>query len=279
MDISMTLEIATAVGVLVALFSLKRTINDWKNEKLRSHAVVLDQVLQRIENNRMFQKLRLSSDGINALGTMDNDRDCNDFASLLQTYDYICYLQKHDLITDDEFVFFKSYLLKTLNDKSVIQYMQDNMTSTLEFYYYLNLYMKQNGLDKPMLSTMVSAVSEEIGEKDFDEPTMIIKINRRYREGMNKDELYEKTRQWWAVSLSSVQRIKYVLAVVNGRVIEVYKIDRWEKDEDLHEEHDGRYRFIGSVATDEKRSKFVGKSVKSLFPKGAANPIRYFDGH
>ena len=289
MGFSVTLEIAATIGVLIALRGLGKTISDWKNEKACAHADVLDSLLQRIENNRIFQKLRLSNDGENALGAMDNDNDCNDFASLLQTYDYICYLREHNLITDDELIFFKSHLEKTFKDKSVIAYVQDNKANTLELYHYLKDYITKNGFnlsivdeeasnvnEDPISSTVVLEGVEEISEADFNEPTMVIKINRRYREGMNKDELYETTRQWWAVRLTSVQRMKYALAVVNGRVLEVYKIDSWEKDEDVHEEHGGRYRFTGSVATGTKRSKFVGKSVKSLFVKGAANPIRYF---
>ena len=93
MGFSVTLEIAATMGAIIALFGLKKTISDWKNEKARTHADALDSLLQRIENNRIFQKLRLSNDGENALGAMDNDNDCNDFASLLQTYDYICYLR------------------------------------------------------------------------------------------------------------------------------------------------------------------------------------------
>lgn len=119
------------------------------------------------------------------------------------------------------------------------------------------------------LDTMV----EEITANDFKEPTMIIKINRHYREGMGAEALYNTTRQWWRISLERAQRMKYALAVVNGIVLEVYQIDHWEYG---GEEHDKRSRFFGQVAEERVRQRFVGKTVKALYPKGASTPTRYF---
>lgn len=115
---------------------------------------------------------------------------------------------------------------------------------------------------------------EEITASDFKEPTMIIKINRHYREGMGAEDLYNTTRQWWRVSLDHAQRMKYALAVVNGIVLEVYKMERWEYG---GEEHDKRSCFFGQVAEESVRQRFIGKSVKALFTKGDASPVRYFD--
>ena len=291
MGFSVTLEIAATMGAIIALFGLKKTISDWKNEKARTHADALDSLLQRIENNRIFQKLRLSNDGENALGAMDNDNDCNDFASLLQTYDYICYLREHNLITDDELIFFKSHLEKTLKDKSVIAYVQDNKANTLELYHYLNDYITKNGFNLSIVDEGASNVNEdpisptvelegveEISEADFNEPTMVIKINRLYREEMTDDELYEVTRQWWKIKKERAEKMKYALAVSDSIVRKAFSIDYWETDKDVGEDYDGRIRFVGKVS-DKMQQRFVGKSVKSLFPKGASNPIRYFDRH
>lgn len=39
-----------------------------------------------------------------------------------------------------------------------------------------------------------------------------------------------------------------------------------------------RYEFIGTIAKDDVRRKYVDKSVSSFFPAGNANPIKYVWG-
>ena len=42
------------------------------------------------------------------------------------------------------------------------------------------------------------------------------------------------------------------------------------------DEESGRSAFTGNVTKDPNWRKFIGKSVKNLFNKGEANPIKYF---
>lgn len=70
----------------------------------------------------------------------------------------------------------------------------------------------------------------------------------------------------------------------NSTYIEVYKIAQWFKagevmwsarEEDIEKVKD-RFEFVGNIAPDSVRQKYVNKSVSSLFNKGNQNPIRYF---
>ena len=121
------------------------------------------------------------------------------------------------------------------------------------------------------------AERETLSVSDFHVPTMIIKVNRLYREGMSTAEVYEITRQWWRVSGKRAQMMKYALAVAHGIVKEVFEIDAWRRG-DEKDECPGRWSFEGRVADEATRQQFVNKSVKALFKKGAMTPIRYFDG-
>ena len=277
MGISVTLEIITNIATIVAvIISLAGGIFaciKWVNSLKVQRAEQLECLFEKFEANCIFKRIRRADDGV--LGDVtEGEKDAME--SLFQTIDYLCYLKDEKIIEIKEFNIFKSCIDSFLSNETVRFELLKKDNMDVHPYVYLSRYMAhQEPIEEPNVVTQKTN-DFEISKTDFDEPTMIIKINRRYREGMNKDELYDATRQWWAVRVSNAQRMKYALAVVNGRVLEVYKIDSWEKDEDVYEEHGGRYRFKGSVASESKRSKYIGKSVKSLFVKGAVNPIRYF---
>lgn len=109
---------------------------------------------------------------------------------------------------------------------------------------------------------------------------MIIKINKLYQEGMNDQEVYEKVRKSWRVRPENANKYEVVLAVASGIVRGVYLIDKWQptSDPDCRE----RYEFVRKEddpkTEKEERDCFLGKSVRSLFPQGASNPIRYYAG-
>lgn len=125
---------------------------------------------------------------------------------------------------------------------------------------------------------------ETLNREDLQENIAIIKINRSYKNGLSALELYDITRGCWKRSINSVKDADYALAVVFGEVKEVYYIDRWVQAKDLNREtipynarfEDGRIGFIGEVAPEEIRDKYIGKSVANLFKKGDANPVRLF---
>lgn len=125
---------------------------------------------------------------------------------------------------------------------------------------------------------------EYLEREDLEEDIVIIKINRLYREGMSEEALYEATRGIWKRRIDSVEGTEYCLSVFKGEVVEVYKIDEWfpagtipMKTRNIIPEHTvGRVEFVGKVAPDEVRNKYLGKSVARLFKYGEASPIKVF---
>ena len=117
---------------------------------------------------------------------------------------------------------------------------------------------------------------------DITDNIVIIKINRSYREGMSELELYDITRGYWKRTLSSVKGSEFALAVVNGIVKEVYRIEAWLPAEEVtretipyNEKNDaGRIAFQGAVAMENVRKKYLNNSVVELFKRGEANPVK-----
>ena len=105
---------------------------------------------------------------------------------------------------------------------------------------------------------------------DIQEPTVLIKINQLYRHGMSGVELYEVTRGVWKMSKRR-NKTRYAFAVFHGIVLEVYKIRSWHiggttryytrpfDDVNVPE----RWEFVGEVAEDAMRRRYVNKSVKT----------------
>lgn len=128
-------------------------------------------------------------------------------------------------------------------------------------------------------------IGERISADEFTVPTVIIKINRRFRKEMSPEELYEATRGIWKRKLESVKCCEQCLAVYKGSVVEVYKIDDWypagsteyktrilDKDRCV-----GRVEFIGTLADETIRSRFIGRSVAALYKPGEADPVKVFN--
>jgi hypothetical protein len=124
---------------------------------------------------------------------------------------------------------------------------------------------------------------------DIEEPSLLIRINRAYRDNMPAGELYEYTRGRWKIDVERAKKAKYGFAVYQGIIREVYEISEWHRAGETSEERleqEGiigtddpalhrRYEFTGSVAPNDIRSKYLLKSVRHEFNKGSANPIKY----
>jgi hypothetical protein len=124
----------------------------------------------------------------------------------------------------------------------------------------------------------------------IDEPVVAININRQYPRVKNADDLYQATRSMWRLNRERAERARYAFAVYQGEIKEVYEIERWmpatkatrqywrEKEnlqgDDFHETHDGRSEFIGEVAPETVRKKYLGKRIPV---RHSQNPIRYFN--
>lgn len=94
---------------------------------------------------------------------------------------------------------------------------------------------------------------------------------------MTAEELYEATRGIWVVGIRREQAA-YGMAVYQGIVREVYRIEKWLPAGTLKYltrdtegfKSSGRWEFQGTVATD-IRDEYIGNSVGM----GGQNPIRY----
>ncbi len=94
------------------------------------------------------------------------------------------------------------------------------------------------------------------------------------------NDLYDATRHCW-VAGNRVHDYKYVLAVIDKQVREVYKVKSWyhakmwENDE---KDVTGRWEFDGEVAPDNIRDQWVNKIIPIKFRKqGMASPLLYSD--
>ena len=121
-----------------------------------------------------------------------------------------------------------------------------------------------------------------INEVEVKEKAILIRINKLYHESMTEKELYEATRGVWKVGTRR-DAAEYAIAIFEGEVKEVFRINSWlpagtlpyrsRSKSDV--EVEGRWEFNGILAENDIRDFYLGKSLKSYFPKGAANPISY----
>lgn len=116
---------------------------------------------------------------------------------------------------------------------------------------------------------------------NIKEPAILIRIARAYRYDMSPIELYDATRATWKVG-GKRDKAKYVLSVHDGIVREVYRIAAWlESGSTLKHNRpegdpvQGRWEFVGKVAEEKVRDKYLNRSVLHHFREGNQNPIRY----
>jgi hypothetical protein len=92
----------------------------------------------------------------------------------------------------------------------------------------------------------------------------------------------------WKLNRQRAQTARYAFAVYQGEIKEVYEIERWmpasdatirywrerehSQGEDFQETHGGRSEFIGEVAPEAIRKKYVGKRMPV---RHYQNPILY----
>ena len=112
---------------------------------------------------------------------------------------------------------------------------------------------------------------------------LLIRINKLYYAGISAPELYEITRGVWKLDLERAQSVQYAFAVFNNVVREVYEVQGWfEAGQTAYfyqtpEEVEilGRIEFVGRIAPEDVRKRYLFKSVSEYFTRAAANPIQY----
>ena len=114
------------------------------------------------------------------------------------------------------------------------------------------------------------------------EPAILIRINKLYRYGMSDIELYDATRSAWRVGAMRDQ-VQYAFSVYEGVVREVYRITGWlsagstfnVRSGGRATHRSGRVEFVGTLADQVIRRRYVNRYVGHLFTRGAQNPISY----
>lgn len=109
--------------------------------------------------------------------------------------------------------------------------------------------------------------------QEYEEPKenyIIIKTSKKAIEA--NGDLYEATRRCWKATLSTAKRYKYVLAVMNGVVREVYEVSEWHTSAT----EAPRIEFTGKETDNEEMLRLKGKRLPEKYMKrGAANPFMY----
>lgn len=132
------------------------------------------------------------------------------------------------------------------------------------------------------LDQIISTYSKQ--RTEIEEPAIFIRINQAFRYSMSEIELYDYTRGQWKINIERASKTKYVFAVYEGIIQEVYSVLFWieaGKTLNTRTESDivdgSRFEFIGNIANPEIRNKYKYKSVEHYFKKGNANPIMYLN--
>ena len=275
----------------------------WSDEKALKRSKMLDTLLEKFNNNELRKLVCTmhSSGGASEfiknamLKTGEDDRV--KVEESLMFVAQLCQLKSSNVLSEDEFLFFKDSVMKILDDDDVKVYINksvddSDMDPECTHYAVLLRFASRNGIDMNVnrqnssarkdpclkdgkVETELTTSSVPIQEDEFDLPTAIIKINRKYRKGMNDDQILEAVAGWWRLRMDVAEKVRLVLAVANGCVIGVYRVERWISAK-LPEEV-GRIGFVGKTADAATCKRFIGRSTTALFSRGAANPVRYFN--
>ena len=128
--------------------------------------------------------------------------------------------------------------------------------------------------------------------KNFiNDPVIAISFNEQFPHCDTGDDLYTCTRGLWRLNRERAEHAKYVFAIDNGEIKEVYLIEQWlpatkefsdfwiaKLNRQGHnisaDEHIGRYEFTGHLAPEEIRKKYLGRKLPK---RHSGNPILYFN--
>jgi len=120
-------------------------------------------------------------------------------------------------------------------------------------------------------------------EVSITDPVLLININKNFRYSISPMELYDATRSSWKLG-EKRESVRYAMSVYRGIVWEGYEVTGWIpggwtiRGDDLKgsgAKRKGRWEFVGVLAEEKIRKRYLGKSVAKYFKKGAQNPLKY----
>ena len=118
------------------------------------------------------------------------------------------------------------------------------------------------------------------------DPVILIRVNQLYRHGMPTAELYDITRGVWVLSAERASKIKYVFAVYEGVVREVYEPEKWlpalttqypNRTDLVPEDAMGRIEFVGKPAPEAIRQKYLLGDVTAYTKVSLQAPCLYIN--
>ena len=160
------------------------------------------------------------------------------------------YILRHRL-TEDEAITIESVCIDLIG--------LENLTNKVKGYHSWDEGLKS-------IDEIIQHYDAKVIEK-FDEPCIIININRKYKRFMPENDLYNATRSAWKLGPKK-NKAKYVIASYRGLVRKVFEIESWQKT-------GNRWEFIGKPADEEIENKYINQSLQKFISKGNQNPIRY----
>lgn len=119
----------------------------------------------------------------------------------------------------------------------------------------------------------VTTIKEENWNWLKEKKGLIINIARSYSDKLTAEELYNKTRSAWQLDKKRKEEVKYVLSVYKSVVKEVYEVKGWfkfgetiiDRNLEIKENEKKKSEFVGKIAEENIRKKFIGKSISNKF--------------
>jgi len=118
-----------------------------------------------------------------------------------------------------------------------------------------------------------------------EDKVVLIRVTRRFPRPFDWDALYEATRGYWIIGarrrrIGAPAAPDYAMAVHEGVVRAVYRIDEWFRtpDDEIAMDRRGlrRWGFSGRIARDVE-DRYLGREVTAWLPRGAQTPLRFIN--
>lgn len=118
---------------------------------------------------------------------------------------------------------------------------------------------------------------------NIKERALLVRINQLFRFDMTPIDLYDATRGIWRIGPDR-EKVELAFAVFEGVVREVYRVTQWfpagttfstrmNEDDDLRDPE--RWEFVGLLAEDKLRKKYIDGSVVHHFGRNVQSPFVY----